>query len=230
MMRDYAQGHLVRPLMKRINEVFLETHCQVPPKRAWKANSLIPYLRKAVPPRLQYAIGASSPDVVRQWIVEKDMIGGLDWTMTPGFALRTDIRTELRLNLIGRESQGMLKPQSELHAAYVSFMKNVFMELRDRETDARLVDEVVDTHHIFPGARNALLPDFVITWHPRPFVKRAYSPLVGELVSAQLPGARGGDHTDYGFAIVPDSLADLHPLHHITDVAGWSKRFVNRAH
>jgi predicted AlkP superfamily phosphohydrolase/phosphomutase len=229
MMRDYAQGHLVRPLMKKINEVFLETHSHIPPKRPWKANSLIPYLRKVVPPRLQYAIGASSPDVVRQWVVEKEMIGGLDWSVTPAFALRTDIRTEIRLNLAGRESQGMLKPHSELHDAYVNFMKNVFLELRDRETDARLVDEVVDTHHIFPGARNALLPDFVITWHPRPFVKRAYSPLVGDLTSAQLPGARGGDHTDYGFAIVPHSMADLHPLQHITDLAGWSKRFVNGA-
>jgi predicted AlkP superfamily phosphohydrolase/phosphomutase len=216
--------------MKRINEVFVETHCRIPPARAWKANSLIPYLRKAVPPRLQYAIGASSPDVVREWVVEKDMIGGLDWSVTPAFALRTDIRTEIRLNLAGRESQGMLQPHSEWHDAYVNFMKNVFLELCDRETHARLVDEVVDTHHIFPGARNALLPDFVITWHPRPFAKSVYSTLVGDLTSAQLPGARGGDHTDYGFAIVPHSMADLHPLQPITDLAGWSKRFMNGAH
>ena len=229
MARDYAQGHLVRPLMKRINEVFLETYCDLPAKRAWKANSLIPYLRKAVPPRLQYAIGASSPDVVRQWVVEKEMIGGLDWTVTPGFALRTDIRTELRLNLIGRESQGMLEPHSQLHDSYVGFIKSVFLDLHDRETGARLVDEIIDTHHIFPGARNALLPDFVITWHPRPFAKSVNSPLVGDLTSAQRPGARGGDHTDYGFAIVPETMAGLHPLHHITDLAGWSKRFVNMA-
>jgi hypothetical protein len=229
MARDYAQGHLVRPLMKRINEVFLETYCHLSPKRAWKANSLIPYLRKAVPPRLQYAIGASSPDVVRQWVVEKDMIGGLDWSMTPGFALRTDIRTELRLNLIGRESQGMLEPHSQLHDSYVGFIRSVFLDLHDRETGARLVDEIIDTHHIFPGARNALLPNFVITWHPRPFAQSVNSPLVGDLTSAQQPGARGGDHTDYGFAIVPETMAGLHPLHHITDVAGWSKRFVNMA-
>ncbi|WP_447965240.1 alkaline phosphatase family protein [Nitrospira sp. Ecomares 2.1] len=227
MTRDYAQGHIVRPLMKRINEIFLEKYCGVSPKRTFRMNGLVPYLRNVVPARLQYAIGASSPDFVRQWVVEKEIIGGLDWSLTPGFALRTDIRTELRLNLIGRESQGMLAPHSELHNHYVAFLKNVFLELRDRDTNVHLVDEVVDTQEIFSGDRSGLLPDYVITWNARPFVKRVYSPLVGELTFAQLPGARGGDHTDYGFAIIPDSVRDLHPLHHIKDLAGWSKRFVN---
>jgi hypothetical protein len=190
---------------------------------------LIPYLRKAVPSRWQFAIGASSPDVIRQWVVEKEMIGGLDWARTPAFALRTDIRTELRLNLVGRESQGMLIPNSDMHGAYVEFMKTALLELRDRDSDARLVDEVVDTHELFPGARSAFLPDFVITWHSRPFVKRLYSPLVGDMSSDQPAGARGGDHTDYGFAIVPPALADLYPLHHIKDIAAFSKRFVNMA-
>ncbi|MEX2493517.1 MAG: hypothetical protein WD425_17330 [Nitrospirales bacterium] len=45
----------------------------------------------------------------------------------------------------------MLQPYSEWHDAYVNFMKTVFLELRDHEPDARLVDEAVDTHHIFPG-------------------------------------------------------------------------------
>lgn len=229
MAGDYAQGHLVRPLMKKINEVFLDTYCRIPPKRAWRANSVIPYLRKAVPPRWQYAVGASSPDAVRQWVVEKEMIGGLDWKVTPAFALRTDIRTELRLNLIGRESEGMLEPQGERRDAYVRFMKAVFLELCDRDTGARLVDEILDTHEIFPGDRTASLPDFVLTWHPRPFVKHVYSPFIGDLSSDQQPGARGGDHTDDGFAIVPSGMAGLHPLQHIKDIAAFSKRFLNMA-
>jgi predicted AlkP superfamily phosphohydrolase/phosphomutase len=229
MARDYAQGHLVRPLMKKINEVFLETYCHLSPQRAWKASAFIPYLRKAVPSRLQHAIGASAPDAVRQWVVEKEITGGLDWARTPAFALRTDIRTELRLNLVGREAQGLLEPQSDPFRAYVNFLKGVFLELRDQETGALLVDEVVDTHHLFPGDRTALLPDLVLTWHLRPFAKKVYSPLVGELSTTQRPGARGGDHTDYGFAIIPESLADLHPLHHITDIGGWSRHFLSTA-
>lgn len=227
MARDYSQGHLFRPLMKRINEVFVETYCGIPPKRALKANSLIPYLRKALPSRLQYAIGASAPDSVRQWVVEHDIIGGLDWSCTPAFALRTDIRTEIRLNLLGRESQGMLKPNSALHHQYVDFLTKVFLELRDCDTEARLVDEVVDTHRLFPGPRCAFLPDFVITWQPLPPMTHVTSPLVGDMICDQPLGARGGDHTDFGFAMVPDSLADLHPLRHLRDLAGFSMRFFN---
>lgn len=155
------------------------------------------------------------------------MIKGLDWNVTPAFALRTDIRTELRLNLVGREPEGMLEPQGERRDAYVRFMKRVFLELRDRDTGARLVDEIVDTHEIFPGDRSASLPDFVLTWYPRPFVKNVFSPLVGDLSSDQQPGARGGDHTDDGFAIVPPAIAGLHPLQDIKDIAAFSKRFLN---
>lgn len=229
MARDYAQGHLVRPLMKKINELFWESSGQIRPNRTWRFDSLIPFLRKTVPARLQYAIGASSPDMIRQWVVEKDIIGGLDWARTPAFALRTDIRTELRLNLVGRESQGILHPESEGHHTYVRLLKKVFSELRDRETGAQLVDEIVDTHQLFPGMHTALLPDFVITWHSHPFVSTAHSPLVGDVISTGHGGPRGGDHTDYGFAIIPENLADLHPLHHIKDLAEWSMRFVTRA-
>ncbi|MEJ2232008.1 MAG: alkaline phosphatase family protein, partial [Nitrospirales bacterium] len=200
MARDYAQGSLVRPLMKRLNEVFLENYCGISPKRAVRLNSLIPYLRTAVPARWQYAVAASSPDWVREWVVEKEIIGGLDWTSTPAFALRTDIRTEIRLNLKGRESQGMLEPKSPLHSKYVDFLRQVFLELHDRDTDAALVEDVVDIHQEFPGAKCTLLPDYVITWYPHPPAQRVYSPLVGEISSFTSAGVRGGDHTDYGFA------------------------------
>lgn len=225
MARDYAQGHVVQPLMKKINEVFLAKYADIAPKSPLKTNAIVPYLRRVVPANLQYAVGAAVPDGVRQWVVEKEIIGGLDWHRTPGFALRTDIRTELRLNLVGREAQGILEPQSELCQQYIDFVKTSFLELRDRETGVSLVDEVVNTHQLFPGQNCEALPDLVITWHSQPPVQQVYSPLVGE-VTAKPSAARGGDHTDFGFAIAPDLPPGLSSLERIEDLAQFCRRFL----
>lgn len=224
MARDYAQGHLVRPVMQQINQRFLQQHGQQAAASSKRGQGLVAALRRSVPANLQYAVGAAAPDAVRQWVVEQEIVGGLDWSRTPGFALRTDIRTELRLNLVGRESQGMLEPNSPLHHSYVDFVKRAFLELRDSDTGAQLVDEVIHTHDLFPGQRCAGLPDLVVTWHSQPPVRAAESPLIGS-VTAKPTEARGGDHTDYGFALLPEALQPLAPLQEITDLARFSHRF-----
>jgi predicted AlkP superfamily phosphohydrolase/phosphomutase len=203
MMRDYGQGHLVKPVMERLNQIFLARHMgKIDSTR--RAGGLITQLRRLVPSRVQYAVGEASPDWVRQWVVEQQIIGGIQWSRTPGFSLRTDIRAELRLNLVGRESKGLLEPGSQLCLAYQQFLKQAFLGLRDQETGDLLVDEIVEIPVLFPGKRSDALPDFAITWRPAPLVGRATSPEIGRVESFPL-GARGGDHTDSGFAAVSPS-------------------------
>lgn len=226
MARDYAQGHMVRPLMARINETFLQKYCKIKKTKKRARNSVVPYLRKAVPSKLQYAIGAASPDSVRQWVVEKEIIGGIDWSSTPGFALRTDIRTEIRLNLRGRESQGILEPNSEFHHEYVKFLEEVFLSLCIPNTNDHIVDELVHIHDLFPGPKCEANPDLVITWHRRPTARSIYSPLLGT-ITAEPPNARGGDHTDCGFAITPKGVSEISKLEHITDLAVFCNQFFN---
>jgi predicted AlkP superfamily phosphohydrolase/phosphomutase len=214
MMRDNAQGHLVRPMMRQINRTFLGTADS-------GGSGIIRRLRGAVPPRIQHAIGAAAPDVVRQWVVEQEIVGGMDWARTPGFALRTDIRTELRLNLRGRERAGTLERQSADCAAYRELVKQAFVELRDAHSNARLVDEVVDIPKLFPGERSHALPDLVVTWKHAPAARIVHSPRIGTL-EVQPTGARGGDHTDFGFAVVATSGAgseNLPPLNTTWDYA-----------
>jgi predicted AlkP superfamily phosphohydrolase/phosphomutase len=206
MMRDNAQGHLVRPVMQRINRWFLGTGNGAGP-------GIIGRLREWVPARLQHAVGAAAPDAVRQWVVEQEIVGGKDWSRTPGFALRTDIRTELRLNLQGRERAGILDTQSAAYAAYRELAKQTFLELRDTATNTRLVDEVVDIPKLFPGKRSHALPDLVVTWNQAPSARHVHSPRIGSL-EVEPTGARGGDHTDSGFAVVttPDAGSDTENL------------------
>jgi predicted AlkP superfamily phosphohydrolase/phosphomutase len=203
MTRDYGQNHLVKPLMDRLNKVFLKRRFgrEV---RARSGGGLVGRLRRVIPANLQYAIGEAAPDRVRHWVVEREIIGGVDWSQTPGFSLRTDVRAEVRLNLAGRESKGILEPGSDLSDAYVNSLRRAFLELRDDDTGDLLVDEVVPIQTIFPGEHSHALPDFSITWRPAPVARRVTSPETGVLEAVSL-GARGGDHTDFGFVSVSPS-------------------------
>jgi predicted AlkP superfamily phosphohydrolase/phosphomutase len=202
MDRDYAQGHLIPGLMRRLNEVFLQKWCGSSPQPP-RYPGFISRLRSLVPDKIQHFVGDLAPEFVREFVVEQEIVGGLDWSRTPGFALRTDVRTELRLNLVGREASGFLERGSDLHHRYVEFVRKTFLELRDADTDGLLVSDVVDNHAMFPGPLQDVLPDLTVTWRPVPLALRVQSPTIGAF-DLQPTDVRGGDHNDNGFAVVFD--------------------------
>src|SRR5262249_24027828 len=153
---------------------------------------------------IQSVIADVAPDRIRHWVVEREVVGGIDWSTTPGFCLRTDVRPDLRLNLVGRESKAMLEPGSETYRAYLDLLHRTLLELKDAYSGDRLVDEVVDVHALFPGEHSHALPDFGIEWHPAQPALRAFAPEIGDF-EAKPANARGGDHTAFGFAAVSPS-------------------------
>lgn len=222
MTRDDAQSHIVRPLLDRVNKRFMEEHFGVNPEVA-RGGGFVRALRRSVPSTLQLAAGELAPDAVRRWVVERELVGGLDWSRTPGFALRTDIRSELRLNLCGREARGIVEPQSKEHRAYVAAVRQAFGPLRNAETGALLVDEVVDIRDLYPGRAAEALPDLVITWHREAAARKLVCPSF-EPIELTPVGARGGDHTDSGFALLMGPAAEygeLPPLKETHDYAGF---------
>ena len=223
MMRNPAQEHVVAPMMRRLNAEFLSRHCGQE-SVSESGRGMVNALRDLVPARLQYAVGAAAPDTVRQWVVEREIIGGLDWSKTPGFALRTDIRTEIRLNMVGREQDGFLEPGSSLHKSYVEFIRECFLALEDADSGTSLVEEVVDIQALFPGPNADRLPDYAVTWKPAPTARRVHTPLLGSF-DVNRPELRGGDHTDQGFALLLDRdnpvTANLPPLEHTSDFAAF---------
>ncbi len=229
MERDYAQGHLIPELMRRLNEAFLQKWCGSPP-RPPRRGGAISRLRSLVPARLQHFVGDLAPEFVREFVVEQEIVGGLDWSRTPGFALRTDVRTELRLNLIGREARGFLERDSDLHHRYVDFVRKTFLELRDAETNALLVKDVVDNHQMFPGPLEDALPDLTVTWRPEPLARRVQSQTIGAF-DLNPADVRGGDHTDNGFAIVfagPPCRDELPPLTSTSEFGDFVKALAER--
>jgi predicted AlkP superfamily phosphohydrolase/phosphomutase len=216
---NYAQSAVVRPLLRRINRTFVETELGVRtgPDRD---RGLVRYLRDRVPSSIQHAVAAVAPDSLRRWVVDREIVGGLDWSTTPGFALRTDIRSELRLNLSGREAAGILPRGSTLHRRYVDRVRDAFLDLRDGESGAPLASAVVSIADEFPGPRADALPDLAVEWRAEPPATTVRSSKFGRFTT-RAGGARGGDHTDRGFAVVagPAAASSLPALETTTDFA-----------
>lgn len=225
MTKNWTQEHVAAEVLRRVNELFLTGTISAKPRSpTGQRGGVLGKVRGMVPNRAQYAVGAAAPDWFRRWVVERDVVGGLDWQRTPGFLLRGDIRTEIRLNLRGRETQGILEPQSEEHRRYVALLREVFEGLVDTDTGKPVVSRFVDIHNTFPGGFVDGLPDYVVSWQPAPPASRVHTPLLGAMTMDQ-PGVRGGDHIDVGFAAVAigadnDDLA-LPPLRDTHDFAAF---------
>lgn len=200
MGTNFSQEHFVRRAMDRVNASFGHEGLADDEAPA-RQRGLIRALRESIPPSLQHAVARSVPVQVRDWVVEREVTGGLDWTRTPGFALRADLFSFVRLNVAGRERLGTLQVGSDAYRRYVEHVRRSFLGLRIVGTDRPIIRDVAQTQEIFAGSRQHLLPDFILRWtneYPAPEVRSAE---LG-LIRAAPDSGRTGEHRPDGFALV----------------------------
>jgi predicted AlkP superfamily phosphohydrolase/phosphomutase len=200
MGANVSQEHFVRRAMDRINAGFRhETVARAGPPAAQRG--LVRTLRESIPAAWQHAVARSVPVAVRDWVVSREVTGGLDWRRTPGFALRSDLFSFVRLNVAGRERHGLLEPGSDAYRSYVDRVTQSFLALRAAGTEAPVVRDVVPAQAIFSGARRDLLPDFILRWTNEYPATQVSSPELGTIEAAPDSG-RTGEHRPDGFALV----------------------------
>jgi predicted AlkP superfamily phosphohydrolase/phosphomutase len=224
MGTNISQEHFVRPTMDRINASFGRNGAVKDNPRS-KQGGLIRALRQAVPARLQHRVARTVPVQVRDWVVGRETTGGLDWRRIPGFALRSDLYSFVRLNLRGRERLGMLETGSDAYRRYVEHVRTSFLSLRAVETDKPIIRDIVPAQQILPGVRSDLLPDFILRWTDQYPATAVHSPELG-LIRATPDTGRTGEHRPDGFAFVlGPALKEgrLPPLSHNSEFA----RFVS---
>jgi predicted AlkP superfamily phosphohydrolase/phosphomutase len=203
MGRNTSQEHFTRPIMDRVNRRFPGLTGRAPAEEGPRQRSVMRVLRERLPARLQHAIGERVPAAVRDFVVDRAITAGHDWTHTPALAVLASVSGYVRLNLRGRERLGMLDPDGEEYTRYVKWMRESFESFRIAETGEPLVKELTFTRDVFPGARQGALPDAVVSWTGAPTVSRIESPSLG-VIDAELPTGRAGNHHPEGFSIVID--------------------------
>ncbi|MBU1191689.1 MAG: alkaline phosphatase family protein [Gammaproteobacteria bacterium] len=163
-------------------------------------------LRALIPNEFRSRVKARLP----YWIQDKLTLywrtGDIDWSTTRAFAAFGDLDGYIRINLRGREAQGIVAPGEE----YQRLCQQIADGLKtfvDEDSGEPLVESVAMTDEIFPnGAQRALIPDMIVHWTPGSAYRhrRIVSPRYGAIpwpTPGRHPQGRGGNHRPAGFVL-----------------------------
>jgi len=150
------------------------------------------------------------PQGARRWIADslpwwlRDRIGAsmrsaqIDWSRTRAFVLPTDLEGCIRINLKGREPNGIVEPGD--YAALCSEIAARLQELVNPATGEAAVRRVWLRSEVFAGPAQEYLPDIVVAWNNNaPF--RALSSARMGTVERESPDPRTGTHSWRGFCL-----------------------------
>ena len=162
-------------------------------------------LRAALPTGLRAAIAGALPSRASLELAARLATYGLDWGSTSAFALPADHHGYVRVNLRGRERDGIVEPR-DLDALLVALAEGL-LSFEDAD-GARAASLVERAQAAFPGRRAGLLPDLVVRWGdpPRPGSAEVRSRRYGVVRQGGGGSGRAGNHTADAFAVlVPGS-------------------------
>jgi predicted AlkP superfamily phosphohydrolase/phosphomutase len=188
-----------------------------------KGRGLLYRLKRALPFHWVRPVLGSLPSTVTERLVSLWSANMYDWNTTQRFPLPMDAAGYLRVNLRGRERDGIVAEGGEYEEVCAT-LAELFQSLRDRATHQQIAPIVATAYADAPrdAPYRALLPDLVVPWDgPSAIGSRGVIsdslPSLHYDVPARMPSGRSGNHTDGAWFIAagPEVLAG-------TTVAGHS--------
>lgn len=157
-------------------------------------------LVRAVAPRpLRRRITGGLPWQERDRILETIWTESTDWTRTRAWAETDPGHACIRLNVRGREPQGIVEPGPE----YEALGREIADELRaltHPRTGARAVEEVAFRDQIVTGPHVDKLPDLFVKWSSSQLVDEVRHPRVG-VIRERTKELQTAEHTGEGFVL-----------------------------
>lgn len=140
------------------------------------------------------------------------------WSQMKAFALPSFSEGYIRINLKGREANGIVEPAH--YNATVDEIVDHIEQLTDARTGRRMAREVIRTRKGYDDPRpNRPDADIIVLWTEESVVDVADSPVFGRM--GPFPFQRSGGHSNRGFALVvgPDMPAGVEfPKGHALDL------------
>jgi predicted AlkP superfamily phosphohydrolase/phosphomutase len=159
-------------------------------------------LRAAVPTSLRAGVARAMGARAAREITARLSTSGIDWSTTKAFLLPSDEKGQIRLNLRGRERDGIVDPaEAEELMTEITEGLMTFHDVGGGATVAG-VDRTAD---LFPGRRSDLLPDLIVRWSDSPstHIAGVRSERFGEARRRGGAGTgRNGSHTEDAWALV----------------------------
>jgi predicted AlkP superfamily phosphohydrolase/phosphomutase len=159
-------------------------------------------LRAAVPTRARASIANALPRRAVLEVISRLEVRAPDWSQVRAFTLPSDGVGYIRLNLRGRERDGVV------HDAEVDELEEQIADglLSYTGTDGRppiaAVERLADVQP--DAARAEMLPDLIVRWNENPatHLDQFISPKFGEVRRVGGGSGRSGNHTDDAWAVV----------------------------
>ena len=169
-------------------------------------------LRAAVPAPLRAAVANAIPPRAAVALTARLELRGIDWGSTPAFAHPADNQGYIRLNLRGRDRDGIV----DLAGAAALREEIAFGLAGFHDPDgAPAVESVVEVAGAYGGARDDRLPDLVVRWSPRPAtdLTSLHSSVHGTVERRGSGSGRSGNHTpgDAWALVVPGASGHAEP-------------------
>jgi predicted AlkP superfamily phosphohydrolase/phosphomutase len=163
-------------------------------------------LRQAIPLRWRHVVKARLPLAVQDRLSMFWRSGRADWSRTRAVSLTADVHGYVRINLRGREAQGVVEPGRDRDRLCEEITEGL-LGFADAVTGEPVVAEVKRIDELFPsGQRRDALPDLVVRWAPSPCAdtRAVISERFGSIpwpTPGKNPNGRSGNHTAEGFVL-----------------------------
>jgi predicted AlkP superfamily phosphohydrolase/phosphomutase len=198
MTRNHGWGDLGADLL----EGLLQHAMGQKPRRG-----LLYDIRRRVPMHLARPLLSRLPQAVTGKLVELWSANMYNWETTPYFPVPMDQAGYIRVNLKGREKNGIVEPGAE-YEQLCDTLEEQLMGLYDADSGQGIVSKVVRAWLQAPDCAQArdLLPDLVVVWgehstrHCRRVASRQFPEFTLEVPPRNVSG-RSGNHVGYGWFV-----------------------------
>jgi predicted AlkP superfamily phosphohydrolase/phosphomutase len=188
--------------------------------------SLLKQLRNRVPNEWRNRLKSRLPVALQDRLTAHWRTGTIDWSATRAFVPFCDLEGFVRVNLRGREAQGIIAP-GEDYERLLTTIADGLRSFVDEDTGEPVVAAIGRRDELYPtGPQRDLLPDLIVRWSSRPAAahRRLGSPRYGAFAwstPGRVPDGRSGHHRPTGFlAAAGEGLAPgLRIEGHILDLA-----------
>jgi predicted AlkP superfamily phosphohydrolase/phosphomutase len=201
------------------SEGLMESFCRVlgyqasPRVSTDQRRSLGDIARGLVPPALRSTISRRLPHGMQEDLLARAFRVGSDWTRTIAFNIPALYTGHIRVNLRGREPQGIVEPGTE----YRDVLDRVDADLRQLEdplTGSAAVRAVHRSADAYGESVPSHLPDLFVEWEPTPVFRAQVVHPRGVLRQEPPAYFRDSYHSLEGLAIIggPDIRATRAPV------------------
>jgi predicted AlkP superfamily phosphohydrolase/phosphomutase len=153
--------------------------------------------KSVLPVGVRRTIASLNPDG-RLRLLYAIALADVDWGTTRAFAIPMADSAQVRINLRGREPEGIVEPGAD-YDRLLEEIEEFVMGVVDADTGRPAADHVVVTREVTGRPVADVLPDLVILWSPGS-PRRLRTP-DGDVIDIPRRDRRSGEHSTTGFMI-----------------------------